>query len=555
MISSVDDELMCSVLRGAPTAWPASACATFQEDFLRRARYQGVEPLLSANLRSSDMCDGWPLGVRAALSREAASHAAVAMLQKREITRVLRALTTAAVTPLLMKGTPLAYAMYRSPDLRPHADTDILIRRGEREATERTLADLRYERVNATSGGLVSSEFAMTRLDRFDVTHTVDVHWRVSNRQRFAEALPYHECQAGSVAVPQLGARALGPMHALLLACMHRVTHVTVAYQSDGESHYGDRLIWLCDIHLLASALSTEAFRRFVQLAADKRLRRICWDGLTQAQRCFGTRLQDDVLEALSAPGPPEPSARDLEPGRLRCMVRDIRSLPSWRDRLRLGKEHIFPPADYVLKKYGVSSPVWLPALYLHRGLWGALKLLRGSDRFSPELATDGLLFRSLRHGMAVVRRFTGLSFSRQRLLLATVILVAAVRLLLWLLPSARLSWLAKRMALHSASATSPAGPHEARATVDNIAWAVTIAARYVPRATCLTQALTAQWLLTRSGCATHLRIGVAKGNDNVLKAHAWLECGGRVVVGGEWHEEYVAFPPLNAPAARNGRR
>ena len=58
-------------------------------------------------------------------------------------------------------------------------------------------------------------------------------------------------------------------------------------------------------------------------------------------------------------------------------MVSDIRSLPSWRDRLRLAREHLLPPGDYVLKKYGRSGRVWLPALYLHRAIAGAWRLLR----------------------------------------------------------------------------------------------------------------------------------------------------------------------------------
>ena len=368
---------MCRLLRGVPAAWPVSCDDECQSAFLQRARYHGVQSLLSAALRSSDAGNAWPLDVRQALSREAAAQAAVEMVQGREITSVVRSLVQAGVAPLFMKGTPLAYTYYPAPHLRPRADADLLIHPLERESTERVLAALGYERVNATRGGLVSYEFAMTRLDRSGVTHVVDVHWRVSNRQVFADALSYDECMAESVAVPRLGARALGPMHALLLACMHRVTHVTVAYDSDGVPHLGDRLIWLYDIHLLVARLPQAALERFAQLAGDRRVRKICLDGLTQSQRYLGTSLQDDVLDTLAAPGPRELSARYLDLGRMRCLVRDIQSLPNWRDRLRLSKEHFFPPADYMLEKYGVSRRAWLPALYLYRGVWGTWRLLR----------------------------------------------------------------------------------------------------------------------------------------------------------------------------------
>ena len=67
---------------------------------------------------------------------------------------------------------------------------------------------------------------------------------------------------------------------------------------------------------------------------------------------------------------------------------------------------------------------------------------------------------------------------------------------------------------------------------VQRIAWAVRAASKGVPHATCLTQALAAQVLFVRHQYAVDLRIGVAKGEAGGLEAHAWLEHGGRVVVG-----------------------
>lgn len=377
-MSTSEEVLACEVLRGAATSWPASWGADFQARFLQQTRHHGVQPLLAAELRSSSADHEWPLEVRRALDREAAAQSALELLRCRESTRVMRALNDAGVVPLLMKGAPLAYGYYRSPELRPRADTDVLIRPPDRVAAERVLGGLGYTRVNATSGTLVSYELAMAMVDRFDVPHVIDVHWRVNNRQVFADALSYDECRAESVEIASLEAPALGPVHALLLACMHRVTHFTVPYQTDDASHVGDRLIWLYDIHLVASGLSQPALRRFAMLARDRGLSRVCLDGLRRAQRCFDTPIAREALDALSAPGPPEPSARYLDAGPLETMVSDIRSLPGWRDRLRLAREHLLPPADYVLKKYGRSSRLWLPALYMYRAVTGGWRLLLG---------------------------------------------------------------------------------------------------------------------------------------------------------------------------------
>jgi len=82
--------------------------------------------------------------------------------------------------------------------------------------------------------------------------------------------------------------------------------------------------------------------------------------------------------------------------------------------------------------------------------------------------------------------------------------------------------------------------------TVDppRVAWAVKSAARIVPRATCLTQALAMQRMLAKRGCPSKMEVGVAK-NHKGLEAHAWLVCGGEVVIGGEAAGQFV---PLEAP-------
>jgi hypothetical protein len=78
----------------------------------------------------------------------------------------------------------------------------------------------------------------------------------------------------------------------------------------------------------------------------------------------------------------------------------------------------------------------------------------------------------------------------------------------------------------HRASALShhpPAG---------RIAWAVGAMGRRVPGTTCLVEALAAHCVLRRHGYAPMLSIGVRHGAALTLDAHAWVECGGTVVIG-----------------------
>ena len=57
--------------------------------------------------------------------------------------------------------------------------------------------------------------------------------------------------------------------------------------------------------------------------------------------------------------------------------------------------------------------------------------------------------------------------------------------------------------------------------------WAVEAASRRIPMASCLTQSLALQFLLTRSGRSSKLHIGVKKDQLTGFQAHAWVEIAG----------------------------
>lgn len=65
------------------------------------------------------------------------------------------------------------------------------------------------------------------------------------------------------------------------------------------------------------------------------------------------------------------------------------------------------------------------------------------------------------------------------------------------------------------------------------VVWAVERARRAAPGTTCLTRALAAGWMLRRRGQPARIVIGVAVASGK-LEAHAWLELGETVIVGGE---------------------
>jgi hypothetical protein len=139
------------------------------------------------------------------------------------------------------------------------------------------------------------------------------------------------------------------------------------------------------------------------------------------------------------------------------------------------------------------------------------------------------------------VRAFAQLDWRERFFLVEALAVVALVRLGLSLLSFKRLRALVRESGRRSV------GPHRAGALpVDRIAWAVQAVSRFVPGATCLTQALSGQVLLARRGYRTRLHIGVAKSSRDQLAAHAWLECDGRVVLGDHgFLTIYSSFPTL----------
>jgi hypothetical protein len=78
------------------------------------------------------------------------------------------------------------------------------------------------------------------------------------------------------------------------------------------------------------------------------------------------------------------------------------------------------------------------------------------------------------------------------------------------------------------------------------IGWAVAAASRVVPRSTCLVQALAANDLCHRYGYPAQVRLGARRADGGALEAHAWLELGEEVVVGGSQElAEYSVFRPV----------
>ena len=130
---------------------------------------------------------------------------------------------------------------------------------------------------------------------------------------------------------------------------------------------------------------------------------------------------------------------------------------------------------------------------------------------------------------------YFSLSSAEKKLIIKAFLLAVRVRILVWVLPPPRL--FNKRSALTvGASGVPPAS---------RVLWAVVAVTQRIPFASnCLVRAITAQILLARYGYASDLRIGVTKPQDGkCIKAHAWLEKDGKILIGEETDFSWTPLP------------
>jgi hypothetical protein len=138
---------------------------------------------------------------------------------------------------------------------------------------------------------------------------------------------------------------------------------------------------------------------------------------------------------------------------------------------------------------------------------------------------------------MRSLRRFLHRSSAERAILLHAVFSIVIIRVILRFLslPSvqhflAHVGWRSKRTC-----------------AVDRIVWAIRVAARLIPRSSCLAQALAAQSLLVRHSYESRLTIGVRNDDNHRFEAHAWVTSGDEVLIGGPGTERYTALLNLSS--------
>jgi hypothetical protein len=124
------------------------------------------------------------------------------------------------------------------------------------------------------------------------------------------------------------------------------------------------------------------------------------------------------------------------------------------------------------------------------------------------------------------LQKFNQLSRPEKLLFLQSMLILTSVTLGLRALPWLKLQSLLLKLAnWHARSARR-------RVSLRSISRSIRAASHYIPKATCLPQALTAQYLLIWNSYPADFQIGVAKAANGKLEAHAWVISKDQMVIG-----------------------
>lgn len=367
------DALLAAALGGRAAPWPPSwQSPQIFAEALHRIHYHGIAGLLTER---ETTVSNWPVAIGNGLRATAIAQAMWELRHRSELSNLLDALAEHAVDGVILKGTAIAYDLYRNPSARARGDSDLLVARSDVERARAILALLGYARSAGDRSGPdpVGLQEAWRRLCDDGSRHEIDLHWAVVNAPALRDVLTVDECIANRQRLRHLGDNAFGMDRVRLLihTCMHRAMHITAPYFVEGRTYYGgDRLIWLNDIHLIARSLANPEWEQLVALARHKGVAAVCLYGLDGAACRLGTVVPAAVRANLAdADGRELPSAYLLDARQLGRSRLDFQAMDGVNHKWRYFWSRAFPPATSVRAKYPGMAPAPLALLYARRFL------------------------------------------------------------------------------------------------------------------------------------------------------------------------------------------
>lgn len=357
------DRFIASALVGQAD-WSEGLAPSFVAE---RVLYHGVSGLLV------DRVALWPDEAKDPIRAAAKSQAMWELRHRSLLAGLLNALDAAGVRVLVLKGTALAYELYRTPAERARGDSDLLIPPGDLPRAREVLVDHGFAHPKGDPKAIedvrLQESWARETPDGWD--HEVDLHWAALNGQVLADVIPFEAGWARARPLQGLGPGARGlPLDlALLLACAHRAQHVLNPYFVDGRVYYsGDRLIWLWDIHLLIGSMDSSDWAAFLRTCEATGLAAVARQGIEASISFLRTTVPSEVMARLSAGPADSPAARYLlAEHRMERALADLRAAKGAGGRLGYLWGQLFPPEEFMRGRYDDGAERFLLTLHWRR--------------------------------------------------------------------------------------------------------------------------------------------------------------------------------------------
>jgi hypothetical protein len=314
------------------------------------------------------------------------------LLLQKALVAVLKACNAANLQVLVLKGMSLAHTVYETPIAREMVDIDLLFRPVDLPLATSVLKSVGYaiphDADNLMDLAPSNKEYAL-RHPLHGIT--LDVHWSLTEPPMEAaidESGLWQRAQRFEIAGhPALG---LAPEDLLAHVCFHASHH-----------HYFDvvGLRPFLDIARISADTSELDWEGFRQRVTDWGWSRGCTLTLSIARRYLGAPVPASVLESAATPSAELADIqraaleavflRDHPADQINLNILRVWAARSWRDRLRLFVDRLFPPQGQLIQEFGLTAHGKLPPTpILHLRRFGRLLGRHGPKLWGLRTAT-----------------------------------------------------------------------------------------------------------------------------------------------------------------------
>ena len=487
------------------------------QDLFKGASFHGVAPLVAAKLRHSP---AMPASARQQLERMDRVNSFRALSAAATARRALDILAGSGVQAIPWKGVALSFEAFGSITKRSSSDIDLLVRPAQ---------------LKAARSALLTAEFSLPAKARSHSEYRLSLIDQISGEVKILgpAGSPFLELHTRFLPTPEDDPRILDGMWSrassvpawdgkptLLLA----LSDLLLTLCTHGTKHGWERLKWVCDIAALLTKKAADINWSDLLASADAyQFRGELLLGLGLAHHYLGTALPPEIAAEIDqAPAltrliqrqesayvsdavPTSPIVHAFRVS-FTCMPWRIKCTVAARELFMRTSRDIaeFPGPDALLPFAALLRPFRLAHKNARRGIaklagWRPFRLYSKWRDFNPE---------------------------DRSFLLRAVFTLMLVRIGLSTCGFKRMLALSRNFPAHDSVVWGNQSP-----TADQCSRLVPLAARLVPGASCLAQAIAGRWLLRASGPGLEIQLGVAKVAGQ-FAAHAVLVQHGNILLG-----------------------